>query len=80
MRTDAELIRAARYDADAFGELYRRHAEDVHVACPRRAPERAAPDAAVGGVPCRGVDWAVERARAVSAGIEPESMLMPGAR
>ena len=27
MQTDAQLIRAARHGADAFGELYRRHAD-----------------------------------------------------
>jgi hypothetical protein len=30
--------------------------------------------------PCRGLDYASERARFVFAGIEPRSMLMPGAR
>jgi RNA polymerase sigma-70 factor (ECF subfamily) len=29
-RTDAELIRAAKSDAGAFGELYRRHAATIH--------------------------------------------------
>ena len=30
MRSDAELIRAARRDPEAFGELYRRHAAAIH--------------------------------------------------
>jgi hypothetical protein len=32
------------------------------------------------GSNCRGLAYAVERASAVVAGTEPESMLMPGAR
>jgi RNA polymerase sigma-70 factor (ECF subfamily) len=42
MTTDAELIRAARTDADAFGELYRRHVASVHAFLRSRAPERVA--------------------------------------
>jgi RNA polymerase sigma factor (sigma-70 family) len=38
MRTDAELIRAARTDADAFAELYRRHVHAVHAFFRPRAP------------------------------------------
>jgi lysophospholipase L1-like esterase len=30
MKTDAELIEEARNDPDALGELYRRHADDIH--------------------------------------------------
>jgi hypothetical protein len=30
--------------------------------------------------PCRGLEYAGERARFVYAGVEPRSMLMPGAR
>src|SRR3954462_5686261 len=30
MRTDAQLLRAARRDADAFRELYERYAERIH--------------------------------------------------
>ena len=44
MRTDAELIRAARHDADAFGELYRRHAEAIHAWHARRTDVRTAED------------------------------------
>ena len=44
MRTDAELIRAARRDADAFGELYRRHAAAMHAWFVRRADPRTAED------------------------------------
>lgn len=44
MKTDADLIRAARHDADAFGELYRRHAEAIHAWFRRRAGARSAED------------------------------------
>jgi len=30
MKSDAELVREARHDPDALGELYRRHAERLH--------------------------------------------------
>jgi hypothetical protein len=33
-----------------------------------------------GDARCRGLDYAGERARFVYAGLEPRSMLMPGAR
>jgi RNA polymerase sigma-70 factor (ECF subfamily) len=42
MTTDAQLIRAARTDPDAFGELYRRHAGVVHAFLRNRAPNRVA--------------------------------------
>jgi RNA polymerase sigma factor (sigma-70 family) len=42
MTTDAQLIKAARTDADAFGELYRRHAGAVHAFLRNRAPDRVA--------------------------------------
>jgi RNA polymerase sigma-70 factor (ECF subfamily) len=42
-RTDAELIRAARTDASAFGELYERHAPAVFRWLERRA-QQMAPD------------------------------------
>jgi hypothetical protein len=35
---------------------------------------------ALAGAPCKGLEWAGERARFVYAGIEPESRLMPGVR
>jgi RNA polymerase sigma-70 factor (ECF subfamily) len=39
MKTDAQLIKEARYDADALAELYRRHAEAIHRwACARTDP------------------------------------------
>src|SRR4051794_32699963 len=43
MRTDAELLRAARNDPAAFRELYDRHAEQVHAFHLRRTqdPEAA---------------------------------------
>ncbi|MFL5935312.1 MAG: RNA polymerase sigma factor [Gaiellaceae bacterium] len=41
-RSDAELIRAARTDASAFGELYERHAAAVFRWCERRAHHVAA--------------------------------------
>jgi hypothetical protein len=48
------------------------------------AATRKAVDAAVSdrfaGNPCRGLEYAGERARFVFAGTEPESMLMPGVR
>jgi RNA polymerase sigma factor (sigma-70 family) len=44
MKTDADLIKAARHDADAFGELYRRHAEAIHTWFRRRAGARSAED------------------------------------
>ena len=40
----------------------------------------AATQAAFAGSPCRGLEYAGERARFVFAGIEPREMLMPGAR
>ena len=42
MTTDAQLIKAARTDPDAFGELYRRHAAAVHAFLRNRAPNRVA--------------------------------------
>ena len=40
--TDAQLIRAARDDPDAFAELYRRHAQIVHAFLRGRLPEHVA--------------------------------------
>jgi RNA polymerase sigma factor (sigma-70 family) len=42
MKTDAELIREARRDADAFGELFSRHAQSVHSWLRARSGERIA--------------------------------------
>jgi RNA polymerase sigma factor (sigma-70 family) len=42
MTTDAQLIRQARNDPDAFGVLYRRHAASVHAFLRSRVPERVA--------------------------------------
>lgn len=42
METDAELVRRARRDPDAFGELYRRHAAGLHAFVRRRTPESVA--------------------------------------
>jgi RNA polymerase sigma factor (sigma-70 family) len=42
MRTDAELIRAGRADADAFGELYRRHSHAIARWFAARTPARIA--------------------------------------
>jgi RNA polymerase sigma-70 factor, ECF subfamily len=42
VRTDAELIRAARDDADAFSELYRRHARAIASWFGARTPARIA--------------------------------------
>lgn len=41
-RTDAQLIRDARKDPSAFGEVYRRHAPAVYEWLRRRAPQAAA--------------------------------------
>ena len=38
MKTDAQLIHEARKDADAFGELYRRHATAIHAFLRSRSP------------------------------------------
>ena len=40
--SDAQLIRAARNDPDAFAELYRRHLRTIHAYLCARTPERAA--------------------------------------
>jgi DNA-directed RNA polymerase specialized sigma24 family protein len=40
-RTDAELIRTARKDPSAFGEIYRRHAPAIYAWLCRRAPHSA---------------------------------------
>jgi hypothetical protein len=40
----------------------------------------AATQAAFAGSPCRGLEYAGERARFVFTGIEPRTMLMPRAR
>src|SRR6478672_6219441 len=42
VRTDAQLIKAARTDAEAFGELYGRHVAAVHAYLRNRAPSRVA--------------------------------------
>ena len=42
MRTDAELIRAARTDADAFSDLYARHARAIAAWFATRTPSRIA--------------------------------------
>src|SRR6266567_6677782 len=44
MKSDAELIREARSNAEAFGELYRRHVETVHTWFRSRTDERTAED------------------------------------
>jgi len=41
MKTDAQLITAARNDPDAFAELYRRHAQAVHAFFASRAQQAA---------------------------------------
>jgi RNA polymerase sigma factor (sigma-70 family) len=42
MKSDAELIDAARNDPDAFGDIYRRHVHAVHRFLWSRAPQQAA--------------------------------------
>jgi DNA-directed RNA polymerase specialized sigma24 family protein len=44
MTTDAELIKAARSDPEAFGELYRRHATAVNRWFRGRTDDRVAED------------------------------------
>ena len=44
MKTDAELIKTARSDPDAFGELYLRHAAAVHRWFRGRTDDRVAED------------------------------------
>jgi hypothetical protein len=44
MKSDAQLIEEARDDPDAFGELYRRHAEAVQRWFRARTDERTAED------------------------------------
>jgi hypothetical protein len=74
--TPAELARAESVALQALG----------NTAAPGTSADATTgiADAAVrdsfAGAPCRGLDYASERARFVFAGIEPRSMLMPGAR
>jgi hypothetical protein len=74
--TPAELARAESVALQALG----------NTAAPGTSADATIgiADAAVrdafAGAPCRGLDFASERARFVFAGIEPRSMLMPGAR
>jgi RNA polymerase sigma-70 factor (ECF subfamily) len=42
MRSDAELVHAARTDAEAFGDLYRRHGRAIAVWFAARTPARIA--------------------------------------
>jgi RNA polymerase sigma-70 factor (ECF subfamily) len=42
MKTDAQLIREARRDPEAFADLYRRHAAAIHCWLRARTPERIA--------------------------------------
>jgi hypothetical protein len=57
------------------------HAESTALAALRSGADAAAAVAAsFGGAPCRGLEYASERARSVFSGKEPASMLMPGAR
>ena len=42
MRTDAQLIREARDDPDAFAELYLRHSQSLYRWLRMRAPEPVA--------------------------------------
>ena len=44
-----------------------------------KADVDAAVQAAFAGAPCRGLEYASEQARLVHAGIEPPTLLMPGA-
>src|SRR5947209_18264367 len=42
METDAELVRRARRDPSAFGELYNRHAASLHAFVRSKAPDAVA--------------------------------------
>ncbi len=56
-------------------------AEQVALAALRAGtPPAAAVEAEFAGPPCRGLEYAAEQARLVHSGIQPASLLMPGAR
>ena len=74
--TAAELTRA---EVAALAALRARHEAGTPPGT-MRATADAAIAAAFAGETCRGLEYAGERARFVYAGIEPRSLLMPGAR
>jgi len=74
--TPAELTRAERIALTALAASFPPGTDPSAT----QAPVDAAVAAAFAGAPCRGLEWAGERARFVYAGVEPESMLMRGAR
>ena len=74
--TPAELTRAEHVALDA---VERSFAPGTRPEMMRDTTERALRNEFRGGV-CRGLEYAGERARFVYAGVEPRTMLMPGAR
>jgi hypothetical protein len=74
--TAAQLTRA---ESIALKVLNREFAPGARPDTTKRVVDDAV-SAGFGGAACRGVEYAGERARFVYAGIEPRSMLMPGAR
>ena len=73
--TPAELTRAERVAL----ELLASFPEGTAAAATKDAVD-AAVAAAFGAAPCRGLEYASEQARLVYAGVEPRTLLMPGAR
>ena len=74
--TRSELTRA---EVVALATLRSSFPAGTPPAATRTAVNAAVKDA-FAGAPCRGLEWAGERARFVYAGIEPDDMLMPDAR
>jgi hypothetical protein len=72
----AELTRA---ESVALGALTKAAAPGANADATIGVADTAVRDA-FAGAPCRGLAYASERARFVYAGIEPRTMLMPGAR
>jgi len=83
-------VRAERGEVCTAAELTRAETvalQTLHDSFPRATAPRATKEvvdaavaAAFADTPCRGLEYAGERARFVYAGVEPRSLLMPGAR
>jgi hypothetical protein len=73
--TAAQLTRAERVALGALMAFAPGTAADA-----TRAATDAALRSAFAGDPCRGLEYAGEQARLVYAGVEPRTLLMPGAR
>ncbi len=88
--TSPSPVRAERGDVCTAAELTRAETvalQTLHNSFPAAATPRATKEvvdaavvAAFADAPCRGLEYAGERARFVYAGVEPRSSLMPGAR